>query len=57
MQGFVDLVATTEYFTNSWTEADVQAGMDFLKLAADIGTIITEVPENSVVRLDTLLGK
>jgi NitT/TauT family transport system substrate-binding protein len=57
MQGFVDLVGSSEYFTNSWTEEDVQAGNDFLNLAAEIGTIITEVPENSVVRLETLLGK
>jgi NitT/TauT family transport system substrate-binding protein len=57
MQGFVDLVATSEYFTNSWTEEDVQAGNDFLKFAADIGTVIQTVPENSVVRLETLLGK
>ncbi len=57
MQGFVDLVATSEYFTNSWTEEDVQAGNDFLKFAADIGTIIQEVPEHSVVRLETLLGQ
>jgi NitT/TauT family transport system substrate-binding protein len=57
MEGFVDLVATSEYFTNSWTEADVQAGIDFLKYAAGIGTIIQEVPEHSVVRLETLLGQ
>ncbi len=57
MQGFVDLVAKSEYFTNSWTEEDVKAGNDFLKFAADIGTIIQSVPENSVVRLDTLVGK
>ncbi len=56
MQGFVDLVKNSEYFTNSWTDEDVQAGNDFLKFAADIGTIIQTVPENSVVRLDTLLG-
>lgn len=57
MQGFVDLVAKTEYFTNSWTEEDVQAGIDFDNYAAQIGNVITSVPENSVVRLDTLLGK
>ena len=57
MQGFVDLVANSEYFTNSWTEEDVQAGNDFLKFAAEIGTVIQTVPENSVVRLETLLGQ
>jgi NitT/TauT family transport system substrate-binding protein len=57
MQGFVDLVATSEYFTNSWTEEDVQAGIEFLNLAADLGTIIQEVPEKSVVRLETLIGE
>lgn len=57
MQGFVDLVRTSEYFTNSWTEEDVKAGYDFIKFAAEIGTIIQEVPDNSVVRLETLLGQ
>lgn len=57
MQGFVDLVSNTEYFTNSWTEEDVQAGIDFDEFAAEIGNVIQSVPENSVVRLDTLLGQ
>jgi NitT/TauT family transport system substrate-binding protein len=57
MQGFVDLVANSEYFTNSWTQEDVQAGIDFDNYAAQLGNVITTVPENSVVRLDTLLGK
>jgi len=57
MQGFADLVATGEYFTNSWTEEDVQAGIEFVQYAADIGTIIQEVPENSIVRLETLTGE
>jgi NitT/TauT family transport system substrate-binding protein len=54
---FAELVGTTEYFTNSWTEEDVQAGRDFLKSAAEMGTIIQEVPENSIVRLEDLVGK
>ncbi len=57
LQGFADLVATSEFFTNSWTEEDVQAGLDFVSLAAEIGTILQEVPENSVVRLETLVGE
>jgi NitT/TauT family transport system substrate-binding protein len=57
LEAFADLVATSEYFTNSWTEDDIKAGRDFLQLAAEIGTIIQEVPENSVVSLDELLGQ
>ena len=55
MQGFVNLVATSEYFTNSWTDEDVKAGIDFDEFAAKLGNVIQSVPENSVVRLDTLL--
>ncbi len=52
---FVELVGTTEYFTNSWTEKDVQGGQQYLEFAAGIGNVITEVPEHSIVRLEDLL--
>lgn len=57
LEAFADLVANSVYFTNSWTEDDVKAGRDFVQFAADLGTVIDEAPENSVVSLDELVGE
>jgi ABC-type nitrate/sulfonate/bicarbonate transport system substrate-binding protein len=54
---YVDLIATTDLFTNSWTDQDVEGGLVFLEAAAEIGNIIQEVPEKSIVRLDDLVGE
>ena len=51
---FVELVRTSEYFTNRWTPEDVEAARDFIEFAAEEGTIIQEAPEGSVMSLDDL---
>jgi NitT/TauT family transport system substrate-binding protein len=56
LERFGELVEETEYFTNRWTEEDIQAARDFIEFAADIGTVIQEAPEGSVVSLDELNG-
>ncbi len=57
LEQFAALVEETEYFTNRWTEEDVQAARDFIEFAAGIGTVIQEAPEGSVVSLDELNGE
>lgn len=54
---FAELVEETEYFTNRWTEEDVTAARDFIEFAAEIGTVIEEAPEGSVISLDELEGE
>jgi NitT/TauT family transport system substrate-binding protein len=51
---FVELVRTSEYFTNRWTEEDVEAARAFIEFAAADGTVIQEAPEGSVMSLDEL---
>jgi ABC-type nitrate/sulfonate/bicarbonate transport system substrate-binding protein len=51
---FVELVRTSEYFTNRWTEEDVEAARAFIEFAAADGTVIQEAPEGSVTSLDEL---
>lgn len=51
---FAELVEETEYFTNRWEEEDVTAARDFIEFAAEIGTVIQEAPEGSVISLDEL---
>jgi ABC-type nitrate/sulfonate/bicarbonate transport system substrate-binding protein len=51
---FVELVRTSEYFTNRWTEDDVEAARAFIEFAAADGTVIQEAPEGSVMSLDEL---
>lgn len=53
---FAELVATTDYFTNSWTPEDIASGREFVESAAELGTIIQEAPENSVVDVNELVG-
>ena len=55
LEAFANLVGTTEYFTNRWTEAEVQAGRDFNQFAADKGLIIEEADPRAVVSLDELV--
>jgi ABC-type nitrate/sulfonate/bicarbonate transport system substrate-binding protein len=54
LDAFVDLVRTSEYFTNRWTEDDVEAARAFIEFAAADGTLIQEAPEGSVMSLDEL---
>jgi len=54
LDAFVDLVSTSEYFTNRWTEDDVEAARAFIEFAAAEGTLIQEAPEGSVMSLDEL---
>jgi len=54
LDAFVELVETSEYFTNRWTPEDVEAARTFIELAAEEGTIIQEAPEGSVTSLDEL---
>jgi NitT/TauT family transport system substrate-binding protein len=54
MDAFIELVRTSEYFTNRWTEEDVEAAMAFIEFAAEEGTIIQEAPEGSAIRLEDL---
>lgn len=51
---FVELVRTSEYFTNRWTEDDIAAARAFIEAAAADGTVIDEAPEGSVMSLDDL---
>lgn len=51
IQAFADLVRETEYFTNRWTDEDVQAAQDFIQFAADNNLGIEEAPEGSVTQL------
>jgi ABC-type nitrate/sulfonate/bicarbonate transport system substrate-binding protein len=51
---FVELVRTSEYFTNRWTAEDVEAARAFIEFAAEEGTVIQEAPEGSVMSLDEL---
>ncbi|HUG88024.1 MAG TPA: hypothetical protein VMP42_04580 [Actinomycetota bacterium] len=51
---FVELVRTSEYFTNRWTAEDVEAARAFIEFAAEEGTLIQEAPEGSVMSLDDL---
>ena len=51
---FVELVRTSEYFTNRWDEEDVEAARAFIEFAAAEGTVIQEAPEGSVMSLDEL---
>lgn len=51
IQAFADLVRETEYFTNRWTDEDVQAARDFIQFAADRNLGIEEAPEGSVTQL------
>lgn len=54
---FATYVEENEFFTNEWSEEEVQAARDFIEFAAGIGTVIDEAPEGSVTSLDELLGK
>lgn len=54
MDAFIELVKTSEYFTNRWTEEDVEAATAFQQFAAEEGTVIQEAPEGSAIRLDDL---
>lgn len=51
---FVELVRTSEYFTNRWNEDDVEAARSFIQSAAEDGMVIDEAPEGSVMSLDDL---
>ncbi|MGH2674447.1 MAG: ABC transporter substrate-binding protein [Actinomycetota bacterium] len=54
LDAFVELVRTSEYFTNRWEEEDVEAARAFIEFAAAEGTLIQEAPEGSVMSLDEL---
>jgi len=57
LERFAELVDETEYFTNRWEEEDVQAARDFIEFTAEIGTVIQEAPEDSVISLDEFLDE
>lgn len=51
VDAFVKYIGSGNFFTNTWTDADVKAGEKFVELAAEQGAVLKKAPAGAVRRL------